>query len=49
MKKNEVQTRIKKSVPISIRTTEENSKFMKKENLSPNVIFEKALEELKKE
>lgn len=49
MKKNEVKTREKKSVPISIRTTEENSQFMKKENLSPNAIFEKALEELKQE
>ncbi len=47
MKKNELQTRERKTVPISIRTTEENSKFMKKENLSPNAIFEKALEELK--
>ncbi len=49
MKRNEVKTRERKSVQISIRTTEENSKFMKEENLSPNAIFEKALEELKKE
>jgi len=48
MEKNEVQTRERKSVSISIRTTEENSKFMKKENISPNAVFEKALEELKK-
>ena len=49
MKRNEVQKRVRKSVPISIRTTEENSKFMKEHDLSPNAIFEKALEELKAE
>ena len=42
MKKNEVQKREKKSVRISIRTTEENSKFMSKNNLSPNAVFDKA-------
>ena len=49
MKKNEVRRKKTKSVSISIRTSEENSKFMKKEGLSPNAIFQKALEELKLE
>ena len=49
MKKNEVKTRERKSVPISIRTTKENSEFMKNNDISPNAVFEKALEELKAE
>ncbi len=48
MELKEVQKRKRKSVRISIRTTEENSKFMNKHNLAPNAVFEKALEELKK-
>lgn len=47
MKKEEVQRRVRKSVPISIRTTDENAKFMNKHNIAPNAVFEKALEELK--
>ncbi len=46
MKKNEVKKREVKSVQISIRTSKENSDFMKKEKLSPNAIFNLALKEL---
>lgn len=38
-----------KSVQISIRTSKAKSEFMKKNNLSPNAVFDKAIEELMKE
>lgn len=46
MEKKNVQRRERKTVQISIRTTEANSKFMRANNIAPNAVFEKALEEL---
>ncbi len=36
-----------KTVRLNLKTTEEISKWMKKENVSPQLIFDKAVEELK--
>lgn len=49
MKTKDVQKRERKSVQVSIRTTETYSKFMAKHSISPNAVFEKAMEELVKE
>lgn len=49
MKIENVKKIEKKEIPISIRTTKINSKFMKDNKLSPNKIFALALEDLKKE
>ncbi len=49
MKIQEVKKREPKSVQISIRTTEEFSKFMRDNKISPNAVFHKAMEELVKE
>ncbi len=38
-----------KSVRLNLKTTKEISKWMKKENISPQLIFDKAVEELKQE
>lgn len=37
-----------KSVRMQIRTTPKISKWMKKNNVSPSLVFEKAIEELMK-
>ena len=36
-----------KTIRLNLKTTEEISNWMKKENLSPQLIFDKAVEELK--
>lgn len=46
MKKEEVQRKETKSVKISIRTYPKYSKWMKENNVSPNAVFDKVLEEL---
>lgn len=50
MKIKDVQRIIEnKDIVMSIRTSKEDSEFMKKHNISPTKLFHKALEELKKE
>jgi len=50
MKKEEVKKyKERKIIPISIRTYPSYSKFMKEEKLSPNSIFNLAIEELMKD
>lgn len=49
MKIQEVKRKEPKSVQISIRTTEEFSKFMRDNRISPNAVFQKSMEELVKE
>ena len=39
--------RDKKNVIMSIRTTEEISEFMKEHDISPSLVFHKAIEELR--
>jgi len=46
VKIEEVKRDRKKSVIMSIRTTEEISKFMKKHDISPSLVFHKAVEEM---
>ena len=36
-----------KRVRLNLKTTEEISKWMKKENISPQLIFDKTIEELR--
>ena len=49
MVKIEEVKRDKKNVIMSIRTTEEISKFMKKKDISPSLVFHKTIEELMKD
>ncbi len=50
MKKEQVKKyKERKTVPISLSTYPSYSKFMKDEKLSPNSIFNLAIEELMKE
>ena len=44
---NDVKRDRKKNVIMSIRTTEEISQFMKEHDISPSLVFHKAIEELK--
>ena len=37
-----------KIIRLNLKTTEEVSKWMKKENISPQLIFDKSVEELRK-
>lgn len=37
-----------KNVRLNLKTTEEISEWMKKENISPQLIFDEAIKELKK-
>lgn len=37
-----------KTIRLNLKTTEEISKWMKKENISPQLIFDNAVKELKK-
>lgn len=46
MELEEVQKDTKKDVILTIRTNRKNSKWMKDYNVSPSLLFEKALEEL---
>ncbi|KKK82998.1 hypothetical protein LCGC14_2797780 [marine sediment metagenome] len=46
MKKQDVQKKERKSVPISIRTYPKYSKWMKDNNVSPNAVFNEAMKEL---
>ena len=46
VKIEEVKRDTKKNVIMSIRTTEDISKFMKKQDISPSLVFHKAIEEL---
>jgi len=46
VKIEEVKRDRKKSVIMSIRTTEEISKFMKKHDISPSLVFHKAVGEM---
>jgi hypothetical protein len=47
MELEEVQNGKRKDVIMTIRTTRENSKWMKDNKISPSLLFDKALEELK--
>ena len=47
MELEEVQSYKRKDVIMTIRTTKENSKWMKDHGVSPSLLFDKALEELK--
>jgi len=44
---SEVQNNKRKEVIMTIRTTRENSVWMKVNKVSPSILFDKALEELK--
>lgn len=46
VKINEVKRDRKKSVVMSIRTTPEISEFMKEKDISPSLVFHKAIGEL---
>ena len=46
VKLEEVKRDRTKKVVMSIRTTEEISKFMKQHDVSPSRVFEKAIEEI---
>lgn len=46
MKLEEVQSKDNKEIVITVRTTKVNSEWMKKNNVSPTLLFNKALEEL---
>ena len=46
MKKQDVQKKERKSVSISIRTYPKYSKWMRDNNVSPNAVFNEAMEEL---
>jgi len=37
----------KKSVVVSVRTNQENFKWLKKKKISPTLLFNKALEEIR--
>jgi len=47
VKLEEVQNNKKKDIIMTIRTTKEDSQWMKEHKISPSLLFEKALEELK--
>lgn len=47
LKLEEVKRNGKKSVIISVRTTKENSEWMKEHEISPTLLFNKAVEELR--
>ena len=47
MKIEDVQ-RKKKNIVMAIRLTQEDSLFMKEHKISPTLVFENAIEELKK-
>ena len=47
MELKEVQNNKRKEVIMTIRTTKENSKWMVENKVSPSLLFDKALEELK--
>ena len=42
-----IQRKNRRNVTISIRTTEEYSKFLKEQNISPTALFNEAVKELK--
>ena len=46
MKIEELQKKERRTVNISVRTTQTLSDFMKEKNLSPTTLFNKAVEEL---
>jgi len=46
MEIDEVKRDKRKKIVMSIRTTEEISEFMKKHDISPSLVFEKAIERL---
>ena len=46
VKIDDVKRNNKKSIIMSIRTTEEISKFMKEQDISPSLVFHKAIEKL---
>lgn len=48
MKLKEVQNQEVKDVVVTVRTTKKNSEWMKKNNISPSLLFDKAIEELQK-
>ncbi|MBU0467190.1 MAG: hypothetical protein KKD94_05545 [Nanoarchaeota archaeon] len=49
MKINEIQRKERKSVVLTFRITLEQSKWMKEKNISPSLLFNKALQEIKGE
>ena len=46
MKLEDVQVKDNKEIIISVRTTKHSSDWMKRNNVSPTLLFNKALEEL---
>ena len=47
MEIKDIQKKQIKKITISIRTTEEYSKFLKEKNISPTALFNQAIKELK--
>lgn len=48
MKLRDVQKIGKKEVIITVRTTKQNAEWLKKNGVSPSMLFEKAIEELQR-
>ncbi|MBS3100101.1 hypothetical protein J4463_02700 [Candidatus Pacearchaeota archaeon] len=46
MKIEDVQVRENKDIIITVRTTRQNSEWLKKNRISPSLMFDKAIEEL---
>ena len=49
MEIQDLQKKELKSVIITVRTTQENSEWLKEKKVSPTMLFNKAVEELRKE
>ena len=46
MKIEDAQVRENKDIIITVRTTRQNSEWLKKNRISPSLMFDKAIEEL---
>ena len=49
MKKEDIQRKERKKIPLALRIKKSRSVWMKKNNVSPQALFDKALEELMEE
>ena len=49
MKIEDVQRKPRKEVPISLRTDKATSEWLRKKGISPQSVFDKAIEELMQE
>ena len=49
MEIKDIQRKERKKIPLALRIKESQSVWMKKNNISPQALFDKALEDLMKE